>query len=111
MDNLPLHSKSCVPCQSGELPLGKEAEEKLLRDLGGNWQINGKGHLYDLFKFKDFISAMTFANKIGEIAEKEGHHPALMITWGQCSVEIWTHKINGLSENDFILAAKIEEII
>lgn len=111
MESSNLTSKSCVPCKLTEPPLGKNAAEKLLQDLGGNWQINDKGHLYKPFKFRDFMTAMTFANKIAEIAEKEGHHPDLIITWGQCAVEIWTHKINGLSENDFILAAKLETII
>ncbi len=111
MSNLSLQHKSCAPCQSGGPPLEKEAAEGFLRDLGGNWQINGKRHLYNQFKFKDFVGAMAFANKIAEIAEKEGHHPNLIISWGECSVEIWTHKVNGLSENDFILAAKIEALI
>jgi 4a-hydroxytetrahydrobiopterin dehydratase len=62
------------------------------------------------FKFKDFSNAMSFANKVAEIAEAEAHHPDLTVAWGMCSVEIWTHKINGLTESDFILAAKIEAI-
>jgi 4a-hydroxytetrahydrobiopterin dehydratase len=110
MENSSLTNKTCTPCQREKLSLGKEATEKLLRDLGSNWQINDKGHLYKPFKFKDFIGSMTFANKIAEIAEEEGHHPDLIIAWGKCAVEIWTHKINGLSKKDFILAAKLEAI-
>jgi len=110
MENSNLSTKSCVPCRSGIRPLEKEDTEKLLGNLGGNWQINDKGHLCKSFKFKDFMAAILFANKVAEIAEKQGHHPDLMISWGQCSVEIWTHKINGISENDFILAAKIEAL-
>ncbi|OJX13140.1 MAG: pterin-4-alpha-carbinolamine dehydratase [Caedibacter sp. 37-49] len=69
--------------------------------------MNKAGHLYKEFRFDNFIDAMTFANQIADMAEKEAHHPNLTITWGLCIVEIWTHDVGGLTENDFILAAKI----
>jgi len=78
--------------------------------LGGNWQIIQGHHLYKKFIFTNFIGALNFANKIAKIAEAEGHHPDLKITWGACEVEIYTHKINGLVDSDFYLAAKIEEL-
>jgi len=109
-NNVCLANKVCLPCH-GDMPvLTQEVAEKLLTELGSNWLINQSGHLYKQFKFADFMRAMNLANAIAEIAEREAHHPDLTIAWGSCSVEIWTHKINGLTENDFILAAKIESI-
>lgn len=107
MDNTRLINKNCVPCQGGVPPLGKEEIAKLLVQLEGNWRINDAGHLYKEYKFNNFIDAMGFANKIAELAEREAHHPDLVIAWGIVKVEIWTHKIHGLTESDFILAAKI----
>jgi 4a-hydroxytetrahydrobiopterin dehydratase len=106
-----LASKACVPCQGGVPPLPKEQVRNLLAQLGGGWQINASGHLSKQFKFKDFVSAMDFANKITSVAEQEAHHPDLTISWGSCSVEIWTHKIDGLTESDFILAAKTDTLV
>ncbi len=82
------------------------AAEALLRELGNGWQLNGDGHLERAYKFKNFRQAMTLANKVADIAETEGHHPDLYIAWGQCRVEVWTHKIRGLTESDFYFAAK-----
>lgn len=105
-----LAQKSCIPCQGGILPLNDEDIQALVGQLGTDWQINEKGHLLKSFKFSNFIKAMDFANKVAIVAETEAHHPDLMIGWGVCAIEIWTHKINGLTESDFILAAKIEHI-
>lgn len=105
-----LATKHCIPCKGGVQPLDRTESKKLLKQLQDEWEINSSGHLYRHYKFKDFLTAMKFANKIAAIAEKEGHHPDLTITWGSCSIEIWTHKISGLAESDFILAAKIEAI-
>ena len=105
-----LASKKCIPCSGGIPPMEKKEIDKYLNNLGNGWKVNSKGHINKEYKFQDFIEAMKFANKIAEIAEKEGHHPDLHISWGSCKVEIWTHKINGLAESDFYLAAKIEEI-
>jgi 4a-hydroxytetrahydrobiopterin dehydratase len=110
MKNSNLANQSCVPCQGGQIPMDKDSEIEMLTELGAQWRLNDQGHLTKSFKFKNFIEAMNFANKIADLAEKEGHHPDLMISWGLCSVEIWTHKINGLAPSDFILAAKIEAI-
>jgi 4a-hydroxytetrahydrobiopterin dehydratase len=91
-------------------PLKHDEIDKLLAQLQGKWLVNALGHLYQKYEFSNFISAMDFANKIAKIAEEENHHPDLTISWGQCIVEIWTHKINGLTTSDFILAVKIDNI-
>ena len=106
-----LSEKKCIPCEGGVRPLEKKEIDKLLAELQNEWQVNELGHLYKKYKFPNFVKALDFANKIAAIAEQEVHHPDLNISWGVCNVEIWTHKINGLTENDFILAAKIESKI
>ncbi len=86
----------------------RHAAEALLRELKEGWQLNADGHLERTYMFRDFRQAMALANKLANIAETEGHHPDLYIRWGQCRVEIWTHKINGLTESDFYFAAKAD---
>jgi 4a-hydroxytetrahydrobiopterin dehydratase len=105
-----LSKKKCIPCHGGIPPLGKNEINKFLNELESTWLVNELGHLYKRYIFANFVDAMVFANKIAEIAEQEAHHPDLAISYGQCVVEIWTHKINGLTESDFILAAKIDGI-
>lgn len=80
----------------------------LLKELQPGWTINAKGHLTRRYLFKDFAHALAFANKIGAVAEAEGHHPDLYVAWGKCTIEIWSHKVKGLTESDFVLAAKAE---
>ena len=92
-------------------PLNQLEIQKQFSNLKAGWRINNQGHLYKEYKFKDFTTPMEFANKIAQLAEKEGHHPDLKISWGLCSVEIWTHAINGISKNDFALASKIEALL
>ena len=83
--------------------------QELLGQLGSGWQLTYEGaRLERAYQFKDFAQALAFANAVGEIAEQEGHHPDLHVGWGRCTVEIWTHKINGLTESDFFLAAKAD---
>ncbi len=108
--NICLSDKTCVPCRGGVPPLSKQVVKGLLLELGSGWALNKAGHLYKEYPFTNFQAALSFANQVGTIAEEEGHHPDLKIAWGLCAVEIWTHKINGLTESDFILAAKIEKI-
>ncbi len=105
-----LENKSCIPCQGGVPPLSSKETDTFLKELKGTWKLNTQGHLSRDFVFDNFMKALDFANKIAPIAEKEGHHPDLTVAWGKCGVEIWTHKINGLTESDFILAAKINAI-
>ncbi len=88
--------------------MGKNRAEELLRELDDGWHLNPDGHLERAYAFKNFADAMAFANKVADIAEDEGHHPDLYIAWGKCKVEIWTHKITGLTESDFYFAAKAD---
>jgi 4a-hydroxytetrahydrobiopterin dehydratase len=105
-----LTQKHCVPCEGGALPLMRDESARLLEQTP-DWTIAPDGlSLSRTFTFKNFVDAMAFANQITPIAEAEGHHPDLSIGWGKVSVVLMTHAIGGLSENDFILAAKINEI-
>jgi 4a-hydroxytetrahydrobiopterin dehydratase len=104
-----LASKNCVPCKGGVPPLaGKELEE-LARQVP-QWKVVEGHHIRRDFKFADFAQALAFVNKVGAIAEEQGHHPDILLSWGKAEVTTWTHKINGLTESDFILAAKIDRI-
>jgi 4a-hydroxytetrahydrobiopterin dehydratase len=105
-----LVGKHCIPCEGGTPPMDSASVQKLLKEVGGSWQINAQGHIYKKYLFKNFMEPLDFINKIAVLAEQEGHHPNLAFSWGWCDVEIWTHKIGGLTESDFILAAKIEAI-
>lgn len=105
-----LARKHCIPCSGGIPPLGKGEIEPLHRQLGSEWNVVEEHHLEKDFLFDDFRQALDFTVKVGELAESEGHHPDIYLTWGKVGIKIWTHKIDGLSESDFILAAKIEEL-
>lgn len=105
-----LADQACIPCRGGVPPLGRERVEALLRELDAAWRLNGKGHLERTYEFGNFKEALAFANAIGEIAEAERHHPDLLVSWGKCGVEIWTHKIDGLTESDFYFAAKADRV-
>jgi 4a-hydroxytetrahydrobiopterin dehydratase len=105
-----LAQKECLAC-SGELPLLSIDEQKQLLCQIQNWQINEAAHLQKRFKLNDFKEALKLANQIGAIAEEAGHHPDLLVRWAELEVTIWTHKVNGLTETDFILAAKIDQAL
>jgi 4a-hydroxytetrahydrobiopterin dehydratase len=104
-----LASLECVPCRGGVPPLGGPEIEDLLRELEG-WEVIEGHHLLKSFEFKDFRGALAFVNRVGEVAEEQGHHPDIDFGWGRARVSIWTHKIDGLTESDFILAAKIDKL-
>jgi 4a-hydroxytetrahydrobiopterin dehydratase len=104
-----LAEKHCVPCRGGVPPL-KGAELNKLREQVPGWEVVSEHHLLKTYTFPDFVKALDFVNRAGRIAEQEGHHPDLYLSWGKVGVQIWTHKIDGLTESDFILAAKIDEI-
>ena len=103
-----LTQKKCVPCEAGTPPLQEAKVDELLKEIP-TWTLKD-GHLYKKFKFKDFMEAMKFINSVADIAEREGHHPDFCVHYNKVEVELWTHAINGLSENDFIVAAKIDKI-
>lgn len=105
-----LKDKKCIPCSSYVPPLPIEEKRVMLKTLGAEWKlIQDNSRLRRDFKFKNFKKALAFANEVGRIAEEEKHHPEMFLGWGHCDIEIWTHTNNDLVENDFILAAKINE--
>jgi 4a-hydroxytetrahydrobiopterin dehydratase len=105
-----LAERQCVPCKGGVPPLAGEPLARLARMLGGGWRVVAERHLEKEYRFPDFRSALAFTNRIGEIAEQQGHHPDLSLAWGKVGVTIWTHSIEGLTESDFVLAAKIDRL-
>lgn len=105
-----LSEKSCVPCHSSTEPLkGKEIND-LATELNSEWDVINEHHLVRTFGFHDFRQALDFTNSVGEIAEEEQHHPDIYLSYGKVEIKIWTHNIDGLSENDFILASKIDKL-
>jgi 4a-hydroxytetrahydrobiopterin dehydratase len=104
-----LAAKTCVPCKGGVPPLAGKELETLAHQVP-QWTVVNGHHLTRAFKFPDFVQALAFVNKVGAISEEQGHHPDILLTWGKAEVKMWTHKINGLTESDFILAAKIDRI-
>lgn len=104
-----LAEKHCVPCKGGVPPLSGEALETLKAQVP-DWQVADGHHLTRSFTFPDFKTALAFVNRVGAVAEEEGHHPDLLLTWGKVDIKIWTHKIDGLTESDFILAAKADHL-
>jgi len=104
-----LSSKQCVPCRGGVPPLTADEIKPLLNQLQG-WEVANEHHLRKVYRFSNFREALGFVNKVGELAEEQGHHPDICFGWGQAEITIWTHKIDGLTESDFILAAKVDEI-
>jgi 4a-hydroxytetrahydrobiopterin dehydratase len=105
-----LAEQECVPCKGGVAPLKGNDLKKLAAELNPAWQIVKEHQLEREFKFRDFREALTFTNRVGELAEEQGHHPDIYLTWGIVKVTTWTHKIDGLTESDFILAAKVDRL-
>ncbi|MGH7882318.1 MAG: 4a-hydroxytetrahydrobiopterin dehydratase [Candidatus Dormibacteraceae bacterium] len=113
MDAESLVERRCLPCEGGVKPLSTVEAEPLLNQLASHWSIeSAKDHqqLVKRFGFPDFKSAVDFVNRITEVAEAEGHHPDLLVQWGSVRVQLWTHAAGGLTENDFILAAKLDRL-
>ncbi|NGX61245.1 MAG: putative pterin-4-alpha-carbinolamine dehydratase [Chlamydiae bacterium] len=105
-----LAEKKCQACKGDTPPLEGETLSSLKKELGSKWKVVNDHHLESEFQFPNFKEALAFTNRVGELADKEGHHPDIHLSWGKVRIVIWTHKINGLSESDFILAAKIEKL-
>ena len=104
-----LASKQCVPCR-GSVPPLKGAELQVLQNqLENGWQVVDEHHLEKEYGFKNFREALDFTVRVGELAEEQGHHPDIHLAWGKVRLTVWTHKINGLTESDFIFAAKVDE--
>ena len=102
-----LADRECVPCRGGIPPLSADEIRPLLEQLAG-WQVVDDHHLTKSWEFDDFATALAFVNRVGDVAETNGHHPDIFLSWGKVRIELWTHKIDGLSESDFILAAKCD---
>jgi len=105
-----LADNQCVPCRGGVPPVEPAKVQELLGQLEKGWALNSEGHLERAYEFKNFAEALDFVNKVGAVAEDQGHHPDLFLAWGKCKVEIWTHKIQGLTESDFFFAAKADRV-
>jgi 4a-hydroxytetrahydrobiopterin dehydratase len=104
-----LAERQCIPCRGGVPPMKGDEIASLLGQLAA-WQVVSEHHLSKEYKFKDFREALAFVNRVGELAEAQGHHPDICFGWGKAEVTIWTHKIDGLTESDFVLAAKIDRL-
>lgn len=103
-----LASKQCVPCRGGQPPLDAKQQAELLRQLDA-WTVERGHHLAKTYTFPDFAQGLAFVNRLGAMADQQGHHPDIHLTWGKVRVEIWTHKIDGLTESDFVFAAKTDQ--
>ena len=110
MDYCDLANKDCIPCKGGVPPLQQPVLNQLLSELERGWKIVDDHHLEKTYLFDDFRGALDFTNAVGELAESQGHHPEIHLFWGKVTLFIWTHKIDGLVESDFILAAKADRV-
>lgn len=107
----PFLKKQCVPCEIGGKPMPRAEAKAGLKFFNPAWKLSDDGKkIRRLFKFPDFAAALKFVNEVGRLAESEGHHPDIYFTWGKVEIELYTHAVGGLSENDFILAAKIDAL-
>ena len=104
-----LASRECVPCRGGIPPMKGAQIEKFAKQLS-EWDVVGEHHLKKSYKFSSFRETLDFITRVGELAEEQGHHPDVCFGWGKAEVTIWTHKIDGLTESDFVLAAKIDKL-
>src|ERR1041384_8128571 len=105
-----LSEKDCVPCKGGVAPLKGDDLNRLARELQPGWRVLEEHHLEKEFKFPNFKDALAFNNRVGELAEAQGHRTDIYLAWGKVKLTIWPHKINGLTESDFILAAKADRL-
>jgi len=106
-----LLSKKCVPCEGGMEPFGQKLIEIYLKELGNDWFVLENRKIAKDFQFRKYSQTIDFVNKVAELSDVENHHPVMHVYYGKVTIELWTHAINGLSENDFILAAKIDKIV
>lgn len=105
-----LASKQCALWKRGDPPLGSEAIRELRAQLGGDWRVVKDHHLECEYRFADFVEALAFTNRVGDLAEEQNHHPDIHLSWGKVALVIWTHDAGGLTENDFVWAAKADQL-
>jgi 4a-hydroxytetrahydrobiopterin dehydratase len=101
----------CVPCRGGVPPMSEPEARAMAERLDNGWELVDGHHLRKTYRFKNFREALDFTNRLGAVAEAEKHHPNIFLAWGEVTVELWTHKIDGLTESDFILAAKADRAL
>jgi 4a-hydroxytetrahydrobiopterin dehydratase len=106
-----LASRACIPCRGGVAPLAGDALRRLHEQLGNDWQVVDGHHLEKTYRFANFVDALEFTNRLGGLAEEVNHHPEICLGWGKVQVQLYTHKIGGLAEADFIWAAKAERLL
>ena len=104
-----LSDKECIPCKGGVPPLGADAIAKYRAELNAEWEVIDEHHLSREFAFKDFAEALAFTNRVGAMAEEQNHHPDIQLSWGKVKLVIWTHDAGGLTQNDFVWAAKADQ--
>ena len=104
-----LASQTCVPCRGGVAPM-KGAELQQILQQVPQWKAVNEHHITRAFTFPDFKQALALVNRVGEVAEQQGHHPDILLKWGKVEITLWTHKIDGLTQSDFIMAAKIDQL-
>jgi 4a-hydroxytetrahydrobiopterin dehydratase len=105
-----LAQKQCVACKGGVPALAGEDVARLARQLNSGWRVINEHHLERDFQFQDFRQALAFTNRVGQLAEEQNHHPDIFLAWGKVKLTLWTHKIDGLTESDFIFAAKVDQL-
>ena len=105
-----LAEKECVPCKGGVPPLAGEDLARFAGQLAPGWRVVDGHHLEREFKFQNFREALQFTNRVGELAEAQNHHPDIYLAWGRVKLTLWTHKIDGLTESDFVFAAKVDQL-
>lgn len=106
-----LAEMECVPCKGGVPPLKGQEIANLLAEVGNGWAVRDEHHLEKEYRFKDFREALAFTDRVGEQAEEQGHHPDIYLAWGKVRLTVWTHKIDGLTESDFVFAAKADRVL
>ncbi len=106
-----LSAKTCVPCRGGVPPLAGEELARLHRELDQHWKLVDDHHLEKSYAFPDFRQAFEFVKRVGEMCEEQGHHGDILLAWGRVTLTVWTHKIDGLTESDFVWAAKAEDLL
>ncbi len=104
-----LANQTCIPCKTGVPPLKGEKLKTFFEELGNNWSLIEEKHLEKEYLFTNFRKGLDFTIKVGELAERQGHHPDICLSWGKVKLIVWTHKIDGLTESDFIFAAKADQ--